>query len=82
MGLFQAVEVPALDGTCSTFTFARTDDIDFVTSCECVNLDDISDVQCGGVGEAELTKNFLRGNVCLVEMTLFGFAPKPSWTAS
>ena len=68
----QAGEVPALDGAGGAFTFACTHNVDLFADFKQISLEDVADVQCADIVETELSEHFLRGDVCLFEVTCFG----------
>ena len=74
VGLLQAVGAVALDDAGVAVALGDAGDIHEVAGLEGVGLDDVADVQLGGVVQVELTQVLLGGSAGLVQVAHLGLA--------
>ena len=72
-----ALCAPALDDALIAMTLAGAGHVHKVTLFEGVSLNDVADVQLGGVIQVELTQVLLGGHASLVQVAHFGLGQLP-----
>ena len=71
---FKNVGVPSLDRAGVSASLRDAGNVDLFACDEGIGGHHVSEIEISGVLEAELLQVFLRGNSCLFEMSLCGFA--------